>query len=387
MGMLRTFKSVLAVASVVVTVSLTLLTPAKGVSAAESAHKDVAFTQFFCRTKGWTAGDGAFSIQLSDGRVLWLFGDSHVDDYENSSKTIPCLFQVRNAGIAHQRTDLTNAQTFIGRGPGFKSWFKNPVNEKEWFWPLSGFQKGKIIWVYLSSLRQTGEGGMWGFESTGQDYWAKINFPEMDKVAYLGLPDLKGITFGSGFVTEAEFIYAFGSKRTGLASDVFVARFNSDNPDTNWTFWDGHEWSAYVTNATPVARGASSSVHICKVKDKYLLTTSAFSVACDEGSEIFISTSKSPTGPFSTRKTIFKVDDVYEGHRPFFYLPIAHPEFINQQGEILVTYSINGYEPCISTCVNGRAIPDHYRPKAIRAPLALIDVDFQGVKPTQAIQR
>jgi hypothetical protein len=34
-----------------------------------------------------------------------------------------------------------------------------------------------------------------------------------------------------------------------------------------------------------------------------------------------------------------------------------------------VTYSINGYEPCVSACVRGRAIPDHYRPKAIRVPL------------------
>jgi hypothetical protein len=85
-----------------------------------------------------------------------------------------------------------------------------------------------------------------------------------------------------------------------------------------------------------------------------------------------MATSKSPTGPFSSLKSIYTLDDVYEGHYPFFYFAVAHPEFINEKNEILVTYSINGYEPCVSACVKGRAIPDHYRPKAIRVPLGEI---------------
>jgi len=143
----------------------------------------------------------------------------------------------------------------------------------------------------------------------------------------------------------------------------------SSNPERDWTFWDGKQWNVNVTNAAPVGHGASTSVHVCKVKDVFLLTTSAFSVACDQGKEIYMATSKSPTGPFSPLKVIYKLDDLYEGHYPFFYFAVAHPEFINDKNEILVTYSINGYEPCVSSCVKGRAIPDHYRPKAIRVPL------------------
>src|SRR5438046_10044486 len=68
----------------------------------EQAHKDRSFTEFCRRTSGWTAGDGAVSVPLSDGRVLWLFGDSHVDDYDQATGTMPCLFQVRNAGLVQQ---------------------------------------------------------------------------------------------------------------------------------------------------------------------------------------------------------------------------------------------------------------------------------------------
>jgi len=210
---------------------------------------------------------------------------------------------------------------------------------------------------------------MWGFKARSHDYLAKIAFPDLTPIAYLPLPGFNGITFGQGFVKEKKEIYAFGIKQRGTGSDVFLARFKAALPQGGWNFWDGRQWSANVTNAAPVSRGASTSVHVCKVKDKFLLTTSAFSVACDQGKQIFMAIGEQPMGPFSSLKPVFTLDDVYEGHYPFFYLPVAHPEFINEKNEILVTYSINGYEPCVSACVKGRAIPDHYRPKAIRVPL------------------
>src|SRR4030095_2106298 len=90
-----------------------------------TVHKDAAFTQFFRQSSGWVAGDGAISVPLSDGRVLWLFGDSHIDDYDPATGTVPCLFQTRNAAIIHQKTDLQTPATLIGRGPGFRSLFKD----------------------------------------------------------------------------------------------------------------------------------------------------------------------------------------------------------------------------------------------------------------------
>jgi hypothetical protein len=337
------------------------------------AHKDPAFTEFFRRTSGWTAGDGALSIPLSDDRVLWLFGDSHVDDLD-ASGTMPCLFQTRNAALLHSQNDLQNGRTLIGKGPGFRSWLKLPGGDHEWFWPICGFQTGDKIYVYLSALRKTAPGGMWGFESSGHDYLAKIQFPEMEPIEYCALPNFNGITFGNGFVTDEGYTYAFGGKQKGLASDVYVARFRCDDPQGEWQFRARERWGANGTNAVPIARGASTSIHVCKIRDTFVLTTSAFSIACDQGREIYMSTSRSPTGPFSARKKIFTIDDRYEGHYPFFYLPIVHPEFINSDNEVLVTYSINGYEPCVSSCVKGRAIPDHYRPRAIRVPLELIGV-------------
>src|SRR5215475_6250013 len=84
---------------------------------AAQAYKDQEFTEFFRRTNGWTSGDGALSVPLSDGRVLWLFGDSHIDDFDPKTQTTPCLFQVRNAGLIQNTNGPGSAQTLIAPGP------------------------------------------------------------------------------------------------------------------------------------------------------------------------------------------------------------------------------------------------------------------------------
>src|SRR5437764_4379336 len=99
------------------------------------AHKDPDFQALFSRTNGWVAGDGALSVPLPDGRTVWLFGDSHIDDFDASTGTIPCLFQARNAAFLLDPRDLRNVTTLAGHGRGFRSWYKNSADENEWFWP------------------------------------------------------------------------------------------------------------------------------------------------------------------------------------------------------------------------------------------------------------
>jgi hypothetical protein len=342
-------------------------------SSPDRAYKDRAFTEFFRRTNGWVSGDGAISVPLSDGRVLWLFGDSHLDDFDPKSKTTPCLFQSRNAALVQKtKTNLRDAETLRTYGPIFWSWFKNTTNKDLWFWPACGFQRSNAVFVYLFSLKKTGE-GMWGFGSAGDDYWGKVEFPSMKIVNYIPLPSFKGLQMGQGFVADGDWIYAFGAKAKKLSADVVVARFKADEP-TRWMFWNGTNWNGSPANTTAIDR-ASVGVHVCYVRGKYVLTSGSFSIASDQGRDIFMATADKPTGPFTSLKKVWTVDDKYKGHYPFWYMAQAHPEFINERNEILVTYSINGYEPAVKTCVNGRANPDHYRPKAIRVPLKMLGID------------
>jgi len=342
-------------------------------SPATEATVDKAFTEFFRQTKGWEAGDVATSIPLSDGRVLWLFGDSYVDQFDAKTGTLPCLFDTRNAVIVQNTNDPWHPRTLLNSNSGDKSFFHPPPVKKGepsvWFWPGAGFQEGDTIYIHLAELQSTPQGGMWGFKNVGQ-YWAKLSFPELRVVGYAKLPSFNGISFGCGFVKgeQSGFIYAFGQKQRGIESDVFVARFSATNPEDPWAFWTGKTWDTNVTKAARVTQGASTSVSVCKVEDRFLLLTTEFSVACDQGRAIFVSVADNATGPFWPRRKIFTVDDAVQGHHPFFYMAEPHPEFI-QDNELLITYCINGYLPCVPNCVNGRFNPDYYRPRALRLPL------------------
>ncbi len=348
---------------------------------AQTAYKDSTAIRFFQRTSGWVSSDGALSIQLSDGSSLWLMGDSHIDDYDTVTHTLPCLFQVRNAAL-HQPAgdwDWHHTQTLTGSGPGIKSYFKNSTNDQYFCWPGMGIQLKDTIFIYCGSLRNTGAGGAFGFANEGNDYWAKIKFPEMKVVGYTTL-SFNGIGFGSGFVQDEkkEYVYAFGQQfgkadgaKTWAGTDLFTARFKTTDPYT-WQFWDGNNWSNDINKAKAVTNQPYVAFHVVQVNNHFVLTSTELSVGCDQGKRIYTSTSNSPVGPFNAPRLVYTIDDTLQGHYPFFYTPALHPEFVNEKKEILLTYCINGYDKCVEGCVNGRTNPDHYRPKGVRVPLSMI---------------
>lgn len=349
--------------------------PAEDKQARPTSHPDTAVTAFFRRQTGWIASDGGFSIPLSDSKVLWLFGDSHIDDYDAASATIPCLFQVRNAAMLQPVNDWNwkNTETLIGKGPGFKNYFKHNPDDQYWFWPGAGFQLGDTAYVFLSNLKRTGKGA-WDWGRGGPDMWGKMDVSRMDSIVYTPLPDFKGINFGQGFVVDekAGYVYAFGSKLDLTLGNLYVARISTGDPNGLWQFWDGRGWNNDVAKAIVIAKSASNGVNVTKVKDHYVMLSSEFSVGCDQGKKILAAVSDKPTGPFSNAKTVYTIMDTLQGHYPFFYGVIAHPEYINKEDELLVTYCINGYGDCVNICNNGRTNPDYYRPRGLRIPLQLL---------------
>ncbi|RYY35368.1 MAG: DUF4185 domain-containing protein [Sphingobacteriaceae bacterium] len=339
-------------------------------------YRDTTATSFFRFETGMTSGDGGMSIPLADGRSLWLMGDSHINDFDPKTGTIPCIFQVNNSAVlqAAKSWKREDAKALTGNGPGRKSLFKSSADDKDFYWPVSGIQLKDTVYVFCSGVELTGAGGNMGFKGTGKFAFAKMKFPEMEVVGYTPVTGSK-IAYGIGFYKEGKYVYAFGHNfnQSKIMSEIYVGRFLANKPNGPWQYWDGKTWQADGAKAAIIAETDGGTPMVAKVKNKYILVGSQLSVGCDQGKEIYMATSSNPTGPFSAKKTIHTIDDRAEGHSPFFYLPALHTEFINNKNEVLLTYSINGYGTCVEWCVNGRANPDHYRLQGVRVPLKLID--------------
>ena len=341
----------------------------------DSTYKDSLFTSLFQRTTGWVAGDGGNSIPLGNGKSLWLWGDSHIGHYDAATNTVPCLFQVRNAGLLMGMANPTEQTTYTSNASP-ASWFQYGNDNKYWFWPGAGYQYKDTAYIFLGRLRATGVGGGFGFEGVDTSYVAKIKIPEMTIAGYSILANKKGIGFNNAVIKDGDYNYVYGIKGNGLGNDVFVARFPVSDVYAPWEYYGNKGWSADISSIKKIHAEFTSSFNLCKIKNKYVMITTEFSVGCDQGKHIYSYTSDKPYGPFGNKQTIWTLDDTLQGHYPFFYLASTHPEYDNGKNELLITYCINGYGSCVETCVNNRKDPDSYRPKAIRVPYKLIDSEL-----------
>lgn len=339
-----------------------------------TVYKDPQITAFFNRETGWIAADGALTVPLDNGKVLWLFGDSFTNDYNHATGTVPCLFNVRSCGLLQpfNNWDWHATETILNDKKG--TLFNSDPTPNHFNWPAEGVAIGDTAYIYCINLKNVSTG--MGFETLGNNSFAKISLNNMKVAGYHQLQDLDGISFGIGFVKDAAagYVYAYGDKGKAFGKDyLYVARFPISNPNAAWAFWDGKDWVADVKKASRVGLLGAVSPNVSKVKDKYLLLTTDLSVGCDMGKSIYAQVSDKLTGPFSEKKLLYTIDDTVKGHYPFFYLPVAHPEYINGNDELLITYSINGYGTCLPACSNNQYNPNFYRPRGIRVPLKLID--------------
>ncbi|RYZ98655.1 MAG: DUF4185 domain-containing protein [Sphingobacteriaceae bacterium] len=346
------------------------------VNAPPAVYIDTNITKFYKRKTGWIASDGGTTVKLSNGYVLWLYGDTYFDQLRESDGTLPCLFNKRSTAMYQPYNVWDPAKTkSLGPAPGDNSLFRSNKTNGYWNWPACGLQLGDTVYIYAASFKQV-SGGL-GFDSGGNDVMAKMTINSPYVVKYHTLQDFNQIGFTVGMEKEADgYVYMFGSKRTWLTADIYVARFPQKNPNAMWTFYDGTGWNNDVLKAKAIGNAPSNSNHLVKIKNKYVLFSAEFSLGCDGGKQIWATVASGLKGPFSAKKLIYTIPDKVNGHTPFFYLPTAHPEYINEKNEILLTYSINGYEPCVANCVNGRFNPDYYRPRGIRVPLKLLDASF-----------
>lgn len=348
------------------------------IASAQPAVKDTTVTNFFRRTSGWISSDGGITISLSDGRTLWLMGDSHIDDYDPATATVNCLFQVRNAALIQPSNDWSwrDTKTLIGSGPGIKSFLKNNPDDQHFIWPAAGIQLKDTVYIYCANMKNAHsdvEG--FGFAHDGNDCLARLSFPDLTIIGYAPLQNFDEIGFGVGFIKQGPWVYVYGQKLAGLTNKLYVARFPETRPCGPWQFFTGHTWSDDIKTIQPIAsqNGKSGTFQITRVRNTILLVSSDLSINCDGGKSIYTATSAHLTGPFTPPLRIYTIDDSLQGHSPFFYSVIAHPEFPTQTG-LLFTYCINGFGNCVPICHDNRMNPDYYRPKAFRIPLQTIGI-------------
>lgn len=161
----------------------------------------------------WLGGDGAYSIDLGDGRSVWLFGDSFIAT--SSAHTRRESMLVRNSiAVMTGRDPITATMDFAWNedAAGPHSFF--PEVGDHWLWPVDGYrlEHGPLLLFFAEVKPTPGEG--LGFASAG---FRAMRVPNPDDppamwtlqpVASLPAPADVNATVGNCVGREGDFLYA-----------------------------------------------------------------------------------------------------------------------------------------------------------------------------------
>ncbi|RYE17809.1 MAG: hypothetical protein EOP51_23250, partial [Sphingobacteriales bacterium] len=163
-------------------------------TAAKVAYIDTNITKFFKRKTGWIASDGGTTVNLSNGHVLWLFGDTYFNGYRESDGTLPCLFSTRSTAMLQPYNVWAPEKTrSFGPPPGDNSLFRSNKANGYWNWPAHGLQLGDTVYIYAPLYKHV-QGGL-GFDTGGNDVMAKMAGNNPYVVGYHQLQDFNKISF------------------------------------------------------------------------------------------------------------------------------------------------------------------------------------------------
>ncbi len=172
----------------------------------------------------WLGGDGATSVDLGNGRVLWLFGDSFIDLSGSGSRRLSDL--VRNSIAIQTGYDPTRASmTFCWKMNAGKPEAYFARAGENWFWPASGIMVGKHLLIFLMEIK-TAKNEL-GFEARGwKAVWIENPHEEPLRwtATYLISPQKQGFVVGSGNpLIEDGFLQVFAADEKDRA--VYLVRW------------------------------------------------------------------------------------------------------------------------------------------------------------------
>ena len=297
----------------------------------------------------WQSADVGASAMLSDGRVVWLWGDT-----------------IREAEVEPEMPRMVDNSILVTSG----TCVSQVVNDEHGpalpldpnllsIWPMSVVRLDPgpeaapdvtdVVVVYCSRVQRGDR--MWDFIVRGTTVAVFTvgadGVPRLSDAAQLTPddPNLGAIHWGAGAVRDGDWLHVYGSRNTGQAytygHEVYAARMPVDRPTDPGAmqFWDGRGWQDDRSRVVPVisaAEGVAQTLSVDLVDGTWVAYSKLGGDLADEAATW---TSDSPTGPFVVQPVLPSPAGQDTGY--IQYTPLAHPEIPTTPGRMLVSVSRN----------------------------------------------
>lgn len=258
---------------------------------------------------GWSGGDGAASVRLPDGRLLWLFGDTFTGSVAPDGRRGTDARIVRNSFV------VTDGSCASVATPGTEALVSGP--DGSWLWPTAGVVSSvgepgapSTVTVFAQRLVRDGHDAF-GFRRGGAAV-VQVTVPWRG-VPVVGTPvDLPAgdVLWGAALVRDGATTWVYGTRAVDeplvFGRDLLLARAPTatvDDPST-WTYRTASGWSARAADAAvvrPARAGVSTVPSAAKVGGAYVVVTKAQEFLDPQVVEL---RSAHPWGPWTTTRLL-----------------------------------------------------------------------------------
>ncbi|RNL61221.1 DUF4185 domain-containing protein [Nocardioides marmoriginsengisoli] len=313
---------------------------------------------------GFVGADVGADVTLSDGRTLWVFGDTLRQPNFDGQRFVRNSMLMFSPGCATVVMPKDRGAVVPDRGDGVGYWPMDlGVVRKDGF---------DLVGVSLQRVRSTGPEAF-DFEILGPAIAlfrvAPGAAPELQLVRDLGRddPDSERPMWGAAVETVGSTAYIYGTAQPGDRSafgwslQVARAPITAVTDPRRWRYWDGRRWQRDPSRAAvliPAIKGVSEVLSVFhRGNDWYAVSKR------DEmlGTDLVIWKAPSPTGPFVAGPALAQIPS-NEGL--LRYMPLAHPDLLPDPDSLVVSYSRNTAD--LSRLLKD---PDLYRPHFLQVPL------------------
>jgi hypothetical protein len=294
----------------------------------------------------WLGADGAHSIDLQDGRVLWLFGDTFIDIKGSSQRRDAAL--IRNSVALQQGYDpLTAPIEFIWGGrPGFpQAFFKS--KEPTWLWPGHGVRLDDDLLIFMLQIKPADNALGFALAGTRIARLAGVDgTPQQWRVTWLNVPTrwFSRPWATAHVLTWEGFVYAFmtddsESHAVSLARWPEEVALHGDLARPQW--WAGQErgWALAKDLRQPpaalFAQGQTEFTVHYEPRYRRFIQIQALGFG---GAQIGYRSAAALTGPWSAPTAIYRPPEHGIG-QILIYGAQAHPAL--QASDLVLTYSTN----------------------------------------------
>jgi len=291
----------------------------------------------------WLGADAAYSVRLSEGRTLWLFGDTFVAGKTTSRSDATFIRNSVGIQTGDDPEQASLAFHFRDDGAGKPTSFF-PEEDGQWRWPLHGIRTGDTLTLFFMRLKPQPDAPLFKFEIVGSEA-LRIDNPDDDpklwKMYPLALPQERfGTLLGSSVVKVGEFVYAYNPHPD--RREVMLSRWPEDafaRGDVSRIEWYAAGKWAERPAITPTAVFGDAPLEFSVHYDVHLKCFVAIESRGFGATTLAKRTALHPEGPWSERVDIFRPHES-DLENAFVYAGKAHPE-ISTADALTLTYVAN----------------------------------------------